>query len=358
MISRIVRVLASAAAVWAATAAALVFTAGLAQAAAQPLPKVILIRPPAAPASVTEALVRLRGELIAAGFDAEVIELPLGADVRASLERASPASTGAATALVAVIASADPGTAELWVIDRVTGKTVVRRVNAGATDASRMAEVLSVRAVELLRASFLELAISKRPNAEAPVQSERVVENWAVQTLEEPDWTWAVEAGGGTADALGGVWNAVLSVARLERALGRRLCLRVTFEGLGTDAQVATTGGYAAVTQTVLLAEGVVRFRRGRRIEPLISAGAGALRLEADGHESAPYQGESGVRWAAAADVGIGLRVPLSHRRFEIGIEAHALVAQPYPTVRFFDTEVTRAGRPSLIGSLTLLGGI
>src|SRR5665213_2347834 len=51
-----------------------------------------------------------------------------GADVRASLERVSPASMGAATALVAVIASAEPGSAELWVIDRVTGKTVVRRV--------------------------------------------------------------------------------------------------------------------------------------------------------------------------------------------------------------------------------------
>jgi hypothetical protein len=352
--SRIGRNLASAAAVW----VALVFASGLARATGQALPKVILVRPPAAPPSVTEALVRLRGELIAAGFDAQVIELALGADVRASLERVSPASTGTATALVAVIASADPGSAELWVIDRVTGKTVVRRVNAGAADAPRMAEVLSVRAVELLRASFLELAIATHSSAELPVPNAPVVERWAIQTLEEPDWTWAVEAGAGTADAIGGVWNAVLSVARLEHAFGERLCVRLTFEGLGTDARVATTAGYADVSQTVILAEGILRFRRGRRIEPLVSVGAGALRLTADGHESAPYQGESGVRWAGAADVGIGVRVPLRRRRFEIGIEAHALMAQPYPTVRFFDTQVTQAGRPSLIGSLTLLGGI
>ncbi len=352
MTSRIGRGLASAAAVW----VALIFATDLARATA--LPKVILVRPPAAPPSVTEALVRLRGELIAAGFDAEVIELSLGADVRASLERASPASTATATALVAVIASADPGSAELWVIDRVTGKTVVRRVNAGAADASRMAEVLSVRAVELLRASFLELAIATRPSAEAPAPTAPAVERWAIQTLEEPDWTWAVEAGGGTADAIGGVWNAILSVARLEHAFGRRLCARVTFEGIGTDARVDTPNGYADVSQTVLLAEALVRFRRGRRIEPLITLGAGTLRLAADGHEAAPYQGESGVRWAAAGDVGVGVRLPLLRRRFEIGIEAHALLAQPYPTVRFFDTEVTHAGRPSLIGSVTLLGGI
>ncbi|HZL21040.1 MAG TPA: hypothetical protein VFG23_25120, partial [Polyangia bacterium] len=116
--------------------------------------------------------------------------------------------------------------------------------------------------------------------------------------------------------------------------------------------------GYADVSQTAVLAEGIVRFRRGRRLEPLVSLGAGALRLTADGHETAPYQGLSGSRWAAAGDLGVGVRIPLRRRRFEIGIEAHALLAQPYPTVRFFDTQVTQAGRPSLIGSLTLLGGI
>jgi hypothetical protein len=354
VIRRIVRRLGWAAAVL----AALVLATAIARAAGQALPKVILVRPPAAPASVTEALVRLRGELIAAGFDAEVLELVLGADVRSSLERVAPASTASATALVAVVASADPGSAELWVIDRVTGKTVVRRVNAGSAEASRMAEVLSVRAVELLRASFLELAIASRPNAEAPAPSAPAVERWATETFEQPDWTWAVEAGGGTSAAVGGLWNRILSVARLERALGQRLCVRLTFEGLGTESHVDTPGGYAEVSQTVLLADGVARFRRGRRLEPLLTFGAGALRLSADGHESAPYQAESGARWAAAADVGVGLRVPLRRRRFELGIELHALVAQPYPTVRFFDTDVTRAGRPSLIGSMTLLGGI
>ena len=134
-----------------------------------PPPKVILVRPPMAPAAVSEALVRLRGELVAAGFAAEVVETALGSDVRGSLEKLAPASDGAATALVAVIASADPTSAELWVIDRVTGKTVVRRVNAGATDPRRVAEVLSVRAVELLRASFLELASPLLPGLPRPV---------------------------------------------------------------------------------------------------------------------------------------------------------------------------------------------
>ena len=49
------------------------------------------------------------------------------------------------------------------------------------------------------------------------------MERWATATLEESDWTWAVEAGGGTAYAVDGPWNVILSVARLERALGRVL---------------------------------------------------------------------------------------------------------------------------------------
>ena len=58
---------------------------------------------------------------------------------------------------------------------------------------------------------------------------------------------------------------------------------------------------------------------------------------------------------AAGAVLASGLIRP---RRVELGVEFHALLAQPYPIVRFFDTEVARAGHPSLLASVTLLGGI
>jgi len=76
---------------------------------APPAPKVILLRPPAAPAAVREALVRLQAELTVEGFDAQVIDFDLGPDVRASLEKVAP--TFAATAVVAVVANADPTSA-------------------------------------------------------------------------------------------------------------------------------------------------------------------------------------------------------------------------------------------------------
>jgi hypothetical protein len=121
---------------------------------------------------------------------------------------------------------------------------------------------------------------------------------------------------------------------------------------------VGTPDGYADVSQSVVLADAIVRFRRGKRFEPIVSLGAGALRLAAEGHLSAPYASGSGSRWSLAADAGVGFRVPIKERRFELGVELHALVAEPYPVVRFFDQEVARAGRPSLLGSVTLLGGL
>jgi hypothetical protein len=346
--------------------AAAAFSPDAASAQGLPAPKVILLRRPAVPAAVSEALVRLQAELTVEGFDAQVMDVDLGPDVRASLEKLAP--TMAATAVVAVVAGADPTSAELWVVDRLTGKTVVRRVHADPK-AARVAEVLSVRAVELLRASFLELAITSRPApdvVETPLPTEPVVTRFVTEPLveAEPDWTWAVEAGGG---GMGAVQSAsagttmlgeFLPVARVQRAFSKRLCARVSFAGLGTEAHVVMQNGYANVSQTTALVEALVRFRRGRRLEPVVSIGAGILRLAAEGHVTAPYVGGDNWRVSAAADVGVGLRVPLRPRRFELGVEIHALVAEPYPVVRFFDTEVARAGRPSLLASLTLLGGL
>ncbi len=65
-----------------------------------------------------------------------------------------------------------------------------------------------------------------------------------------------------------------------------------------------------------------------------------------------------GARWGAAGDLGIGLRIPLRRHRFQLGAEVHALLAQPYPTINYFEQELARAGRPTLLGTLTLLGGI
>jgi hypothetical protein len=326
---------------------------------------VILVRPPAAPPTVTEALVHLRGELDAAGFAAQIVEAPVGPDVRSSLERVSPATD--AVAVVAVLPVADDhslatpevAAAEMWVIDRLTGKTIVRRASA-ATDRERAAEILSVRAVELLRASFVELAImAEQPPAVAAPQAQTAT-RWADRAIEEHQraWSYGLELGGSVLQSFGGVGPSLLPLIRLERAFGDSFLARLSGAGLGAPARVSTAGGPADVTQTLLLGEVAFRLRAGRRIQPLLTAGAGALRFSAAGPAAtSTFSTASGTRWVGVLDVGAGTHVSIG-RRLELGLEVHALLAEPYPTVRFDGSEIARAGRPSLMAGVTVLGGL
>ena len=56
--------------------------------------------------------------------------------------------------------------ADVWISDHVTGKTVVRRLEVGA--GPNATAVLAIRALELLRASLLEIA-AKAPPSEPPM---------------------------------------------------------------------------------------------------------------------------------------------------------------------------------------------
>src|SRR5262249_16873086 len=92
---------------------------------------VVLVHPPAASPGVREALVRLRGELAAEGFESRIEELDLGSDARAALERAAPGLPAVAVVAVLPVTAAaggqegaEPNAVEVWVVDRVTRKTV------------------------------------------------------------------------------------------------------------------------------------------------------------------------------------------------------------------------------------------
>jgi len=259
-----------------------------------------------------EALVHLRGELAAEGFASRIEELDLGADARAALERAAPA--GDAVAIVAVLpvaaaaagAGADPGAVEMWVVDRVTRKTVVRQARAEG-DRARDAQVLSVRAVELLRASFVELAISSsQPPVAPPPPGAAAAERWATTTIEEQPrrWSYGLELGGTVMGTFEAARPALLPTIRLERTVGERGLVRLSGAGLGAPIRITTANGDAIVNQDLLLLEGAFRFRQGRRVQPIVSVGAGALRVSADGRPApqTPYQSASGSRWAAALD--------------------------------------------------------
>ncbi|WP_437958418.1 hypothetical protein WME76_01335 [Sorangium sp. So ce119] len=111
---------------------------------------------------------RVVAELESLGFRAAILDPAADAPAsRVSLE-ASARDAGAIAAIRAVPSGRG---VEVWIADRVTGKTVLREMagDAGAPDRDA---ALALRVVELLRASLLEAALPAPPPGELPATPE------------------------------------------------------------------------------------------------------------------------------------------------------------------------------------------
>jgi hypothetical protein len=328
---------------------------------------VLLLRPARAAPLATETLVRLRGELTAAGFQVEVADAPAGPDAQAAIDRA--AAVANVNAVVAILG--DPGreTAEIRIVDRVRGETVRRQVPIPA-GSERRAELLAIRTLELLRASILEVALGTTAPARAapaPPANESVAPDRRVkspvspaQPAREParwrESVFALELGGVVLGSIRGLGPAFIPVIRADARFGKRgrWVGRMTVAGLGTRARIASGDDAADVAHSFGLIELVLPFRAGARVQPFLSLGVGGERVTAEGRTSWPYRGMHDGLWAALVDAGAGLRVGLSGR-LQLAGELHAQGAYPYPVVRFMGTTLAEEGRPTLVAGLSVI---
>ena len=320
--------------------------------AAAEAPRVLLVRPPAAAKEVSAALVRVQGELVADGFEVVSLEAAPGATSAMAMEQAEARWS---STTVGLFLSADGKSAELWVVDRLTNKTVVRRVATGDESENTLPEVLALKAVELLRASLLELVVER--NAAATPKASRGAERaseWAARPLASAP-KWAIETGAAIIWSPGEVDAAFESVARGRFAAHEKLQVRVSFTGLGTRPQVRGTGGSAQVEQWYGLVEGLFIPLPKLAARPLASLGLGTFHTSVKGEAAFPYQGLQTSRWAFAADVGVGLAIRVASR-LELSAEGHALWLAPKQVLRFVGDDGPHVGEPSVVGSLTLLG--
>jgi hypothetical protein len=327
---------------------------GVAAPASASTGRVALVRQTQADPTMAEAIHRIRGELVADGFDV--------LDVEAAPELESSTPSGAAlepAALATIDLSADSGAhiAELRVVDQVTKKMVIRRTWVDDSQTPHAAEVLAVRAVELLRASLLELLLEADRSAPGPPSVElRQVSQWAARGPPvRPESGWGVEVGACVLADFGGIPPAVLGLARVRRTLVGPLSVRVTVAGLGTQARVEAVAGSALVTQDVGLAELVVMPWPAGMLRPVLSLGAGAFYASVDGRANPPYAGRQSARWAGAVDGGVGAEARIGGR-FALSLEAHALLVQPFPVVEVLGADVARGGQPSVLTSLSVVG--
>jgi hypothetical protein len=326
---------------------------------------VVLLRPTPARDLLLEAIVRIKSELSAGGFQVAVTEVPaasLAPEPSVLKEWAARVKPPSATLAVFGI---DRLRAELWAVDRITGEATVRNVAVETSPDRPISEVLAIRAQELLRAMLVEASVEEKRPASPPPAAPPAASTTTTTTTtaaESPaqahlvPWRLGLELGGAVFGGAGGLGTSVAAAARLRFALDERVWVRASAIGFGTNPRVKADLGSATVSQTFLLLEAAAWLRPGRTLRPMASLGVGGERFAVDGSADLPYRGEQNASWAFAADVGLGVSLRLA-QHFELQLEMHALVAAPRPWVRLFDAEGGRAGQPTLLAVLTLAGG-
>jgi hypothetical protein len=319
---------------------------------------VVLVQPAKPAPGMTQALVRIHGELVSAGFDLEIVDASVGEGVEGEsrdwLEQL--ATSRGADAGVAMMGSESLDSVEGWVIDKGTGKAGFRRVPYQSSSA-RGSETLAIQAIELLRASFLEIDLkaTSRPSEPKAVPPPTVVRFLEGEKKAERAERLGIELGGAGLMSLDGVGPAVLPVARVDWVLRPWLLAHATVAGLGSRPRVQTQAGSARVAHAFVALGASYRFRADKRVRPFVFLAPGLLHTSVEGlaEPSTSYQGLRAARWSFLLDGGFGVGVPLFDRCYSV-LAAHAQVAEPYPAIRFADERVATAGRPSLMLTLTL----
>ncbi len=290
---------------------------------------------------------RVRAQLEGLGVEVIVLKPPAEASpLRAPLEQAAR-SVGAIAAVRLVVSG--EGKVEVWVADRVTGKAVVRELDRPASGASDAA--VAVGAVELLRASLMELHSAEPPHGDVPA-------NEKVQSLGLPvpiaPWVprlgLAVGAGvelgvrglGSSSDIEVGLWAHVMS----------RFGARVAFHASLTPSRVATPSGSVDARSQLFGAMGTYDFvDRSSPWVPTASLGIAAARVSATGTAVLPFVSATEEAWLAAPIVGAGLAWSFARG---LSLRGDGLAAWAFPAARVRTPTTTAGvwGAPALMLSL------
>jgi hypothetical protein len=241
----------------------------------------------------------------------------------------------------------------VWVIDRKTDRSTTRQVFF-QSPSDRTPHTLAIRALELLRSSFLEIELKVEELRGAPAGELTASVPPAGQDISpqgERRHRVGVEAGGVVLTSPDGIGPAFLPTLRLDWAVRGSLVAQVSVTGFGTRATVNATGGDARVDESAVLLGACYRLREGKRLRPTLAFAVGTLRTAVEGQADTPNQGHRALRWSFLVDAAVGVAMDLD-ARFFVTLAAHAQLAEPYLAVRFLDTVVATAGRPNLAWSL------
>jgi hypothetical protein len=288
---------------------------------------------------------RVRAELEGLGVDVIVLKPPDEASPsRTPLEQA--ARSVGAVAAVRLVASRE-GKVEVWVADRVTGKAVVRELDASGSGASDAA--VAIGSVELLRASLMELHSGEPPHGDAPatekIQSLALAPAPPVARLGLAAGAGAelgVRGLGPSADADIGLWIRVVS------HFGARLLAHASL----SPSHVTTPSGGVDARSQLFGALATWDFvDASARWVPSVSAGMAAAHVSTTGTAAPPFVSATDARWSAAPVAGVGLAWSFATG---LRLRADGLAALTLPPVHVTTptTAVGWWGAPALFVSL------
>jgi len=285
-------------------------------------------------AFLAEAYLRVASELRGIGF--EVRERPARKDdgPRAEVEADNDAI---ATILVRRMGV----TADIWIADHLTHKTVLRKIDPHDDPAT-----LAMLVLELMRASLIEpFAAPSRvePPPPPPEPVHRLVEQPPPPAPKDKSITLDVGA------SL--LWSDLGVAIAPTLALSYRLTGPIKVGALAMapafGAVVRGDQGVAHVRQELALAEVGYYPSFSKWIQPRAAIGLGGYHLAAEGDARDPYRDASDGAWAFLTSASAGGSVALS-RTARIALDARILVGFPRPVVRFAAQEVASALRPSV----------
>jgi hypothetical protein len=285
---------------------------------------------------------RLAAEIRTIGFDVQEVPPPAVPGIEALEALGRPLSAIAVVRVLPLRA----GGAEVWVVDRVTGKTVIRRV-PGRLDAGRPDGLVALRAVELLRGSLLEIRLPSAPRGEVappPAVEAVVAADLATPPPTTPRLALAVYPGlavspGGLPALFGSQAQLALSSAS---GWGGELSAFVPH----VPARVSGPEGQARVDLFMAGAGGRWATRPGRRMGAHFGVGFTGLWLRMNGQSNAAlYEGRQDVVAAVAPYARAAASVALTSW-LRAGVQVMAGATVPWPAVSFADRRVASWGLP------------
>jgi hypothetical protein len=317
---------------------------------------VAIVRPPNQTPELTETVSRLHGELLSVGLEAKIIDRPEEsgpgrADSRPWVERL--AAEGGFDAVIDVIGYPTPVAVDVWVIEKSPRRLGVSRV-AVEPNARNPSERLAIRAIEVLRSSFLENDMVARGGHGEPV-AHRTTTSLPQRGSAEPASLerFGLELGAAALTSLDGVGPALMPIVRLDWAARSWLVVQAALAGLGSRPTVSTTAGTARIAQQYGVLGGCYRLGAHPWLRPFLALSAGAMHTSVEGQADSPRQGHSVDQWSFLLDAGLGAGLRL-YGPYTLTLAAHAQMAEPYVAIHLGDPVAGTIGRPNLAVTLTV----